>query len=333
MKYEKAQRIRQAKVLSEHPDLFGNLHGFSPKSYSEAYLLSDGKYNLYGPIREEVPRYARENAIKLWNKNEKGPTGNTLSSQIMCFNHLFAIRKDPDAVLAILNGIPSCPRFEEALPLELDRNDHQFVTFEVISRRQHLNEKVLKRGAHCTSVDALIAGRTADGETWIIPIEWKYKESYPHPKDKSQEDRRWEDGTVEPNGKGLDRLKSYSGLIDSSEYLVPLKEYAHSIYFFEPFYELMRQTLWAEQMVLHRDEEWIRADRFLHLNVIPGENAELLHAQYGEKGLGLEDTWRSMLKQDSYQIITPRQLLAPLAGNASYEGLFHYLSIRYWDPL
>lgn len=331
MKYEESQRLRQEKVLREHPELFGNQKGLSPKSFPQKYLLPEGKYNLYEPIRENVIRYAKENGIKLWSKDSDGPTGNTLSSQIMCFNHLFAIREDPEAVLAVLNGIRPGLHFERALPLALDRKDPRYVTFEVVSAKQHLNEKTLTRGAHCTSIDALIAGQTASGETWIVPIEWKYKESYPHPQDKTQEDRRHKDGTVEPNGKGKERLASYSGLIDRSEYLVPLKEYAHSIYFIDPFYELMRQTLWAEQMVLHREEEWIQADRFLHLNVILEENAELLDAKYGERGLGLEDTWRAMLKKDSYQIISPKALLSPLADNTKYADLSRYLSLRYWE--
>ena len=328
MNFEKTQRLRQSRVLREHPELFGHVKGRAPKSYPEdAYLLPEGKYNLFEPVREKVLEYAKEDRIQL-NSPE-----NMLSSQAMCLNHLFYIREDPDAVLAVLNGIRPGLHFERAVPLNLDSKSPQYVTFEVVSGKQHLNERTLTRGAHCTSVDALIAGQTASGETWIFPIEWKYKEAYPNAEDKTKDYVKEKDGALVVYKKGKERLASYSGLIDSSEYLVPMKEYAHSIYFFEPFYELMRQTLWAEQMVLHRDEEWIRADRFLHLNVIPEENADLLNARYGEKGLGLEDTWRSMLKQDSYQIITPRRLLAPLAGNARYAELFHYLSLRYWDPL
>jgi hypothetical protein len=42
----------------------------------------------------------------------------------------------------------------------------------------------------------------------------------------------------------------------------------------------MRQTLWAEQMIAHKDSETIKADHYIHVHVIPQENNELLDKIY-----------------------------------------------------
>ena len=56
------------------------------------------------------------------------------------------------------------------------------------------------------------------------------------------------------------------------------------IYYREPFYQLMRQMLWAEQIIMRKgneeDKEDIQADDFIHVHVVPRENAELLHRKY-----------------------------------------------------
>lgn len=325
MTYKESQYGHQTEVLHRHPEFFSFDKGggrYRGKEYG--FILRDGMNNLYEPIREDVLRYFRENRISWWGGWR--PTGHMLSSQIACLNHLFSIREDPDAVLSVINGLRPGLRFDKVLPLMNDK-DPQFVTFEAVSSLDHMNEGVPTRGANCTSVDALIAARTAAGETWLIPIEWKYTEAYAR-EDKSEEDRSGE--PKGSNGKGLVRLGRYSGLIGSSAYLKKYPDYHHSPYFFEPFYQLMRQTIWAEQMILHRDEEWIRADRFLHLHVIPEENGNLLRKKYHFSGKGMEESWRGLLLQDIYQIASPETLLSPLKREGKYSGVLDYLKERYW---
>ena len=70
--------------------------------------------------------------------------GSTLSSQIACLNHLFAIMHDKDSVLAMLNGVRD--EFEDVLPIPCDARP-QYIAFEVVSAVDHLNEKkTLTRG-------------------------------------------------------------------------------------------------------------------------------------------------------------------------------------------
>ena len=67
------------------------------------FVLRDGGNNLYEPIRNDAIQYFKENDISWWGGT--APTGHVLSSQIACLNHLFAIRKDPEAVLAVVKGL------------------------------------------------------------------------------------------------------------------------------------------------------------------------------------------------------------------------------------
>ena len=67
------------------------------------FVLRDGLNNLYEPIRRDALRYFEDNGVSWWGG--KKPTGHVLSSQIACLNHLMLIRKEPEAVLALINGV------------------------------------------------------------------------------------------------------------------------------------------------------------------------------------------------------------------------------------
>ena len=137
----------------------------------------------------------------------------------------------------------------------------------MVSSRDYLNEDGPTRGANCTSVDAFIYATDDNGERWLIPIEWKYTESYQR-EDKSAEDYKGR-GQKGKHGKGEKRLGRYADLINSSEQLIPLPDYHGSIYFQKPFYKLMRQTLWAEQICRSKEESVIPAQHFVHVHVCP----------------------------------------------------------------
>ena len=320
-KYKKSQYTRQEKLI-ESSDIFsgGKGNGYF-RGKSRAFVLQDGRNNLYEPIREGVIRYFKENNISWWGG--KVP-GHTLSSQIACLNHLFAIRGDREAVLAMLNGVRD--EFEDVLPIGCDA-EPRYIAFEVVSSEDHLNEKSSTRGSNCTSVDALIyAKHRGDHKMWLIPIEWKYTEHY-YNSDKSNEERREE--PKGSNGRGRERVGRYSALIEESPQLKSLDCYYGSIYYQEPFYQLMRQTLWAENIIKHADEETLKAEEYLHIHVIPKDNKGLLDKKYRVSGKGMEESWRAMLTdQGRYLIVDPRELFAPIAER--YAELASYLEKRYW---
>ena len=166
-----------------------------------------------------------------------------------------------------------------------------------------------------------------DGKRWLIPIEWKYTEHYDN-KDKSNEDRKKEEKGS--NGSGQKRVSSYSGLTDASTQLKSLENYFGSTYYQEPFYQLMRQTLWAENVIKHSNVELLKAHNYLHIHVIPSGNKALLDKKYKVSGgKGMEETWRSMLTdQSKYIIVAPKTLFAPIADR--YPHLASYLEKRYW---
>lgn len=324
MSYKDKQKEIQSQLLGRS-ETFGTDKGngtFMGQEYP--FVLKNGDNNLYQPILQEVKNYFKDNNISWWGGGK--PTGHILSSQMACLNHLFSLRTDKAAVLAMLNGVKN--EFAEVLPICVDKQP-EYIGFEITSDKDHLNEGQVSRGANCTSIDALIYARHRNGSLWLIPIEWKYTESY-SPTDKSNEDR---DGEPKgSNGKGLERLRRYSGLIDESKYLTSLPTYQGSAYFFEPFYQLMRQTLWAEQMVQHKATERLKADDFLHIHVVPAENDDLLHKNYSFSGKGMDATWNELLTDPTKHLtISPQQFLAPLADLENYVQLTSYLKARYWQ--
>jgi len=305
------------------------------------YILDDSERdrNLYNwqdkNTVQRVKDYFKNNKIKWWNcyfdaPKEQEPDGlditrHLVSSQIACINHLFFIKHDKEAVLSIINGISGMPvKFKEVINIPCDKGSDNYIAFEMIASNDYLHEKELKRGEFCTSVDAFVYALDERSERWLIPIEWKYTETYERD-DKSN-------GT-----KGKTRLSRYcnaktDNLIGNSKQLKSLPDYKHSIYFQEPFYQLMRQTLWAECICRNKGEKVLPAEHFVHIHVCPKENRELLNKCYSEvtDKSSMEEAWREMLTDQSlYHLVDPKELLQPIAK--SYPELYNYLQRRYWQ--
>lgn len=317
MNYYEQQKARQEALINDRIIFDGVAGGGIFWGKERPFVLQKPDANLYSSIRENAKDYFAENDIKWWHGNS--PTGHTLSSQIACLNHLMPIMNDPKAVLALINGIRN--EFTEVLPIRCDKHP-AYISFEVVSSDDHLNEKYSTRGSNCTSVDALIMAKHQSGKTILIPIEWKYTESYSN-SDKSTEG--------ELKKKGLERQRRYNKLIDNSYQLVSLEQYEGSVYYQEPFYQLMRQTLWAELVIKNKETECLKADDYWHIHVIPETNETLLFRKYKVSGREMEITWRNMLKnQSKYSLIDPEALFAPLSNTKEYSSLLDYLKVRYW---
>ena len=314
-KFYYSERNRQQKLLAD--GFFNEDPGngcFMGKVFP--FILNDGLNNIYSPILYEALDYFSDNNIKWWGG--KLPTRHILSSQIACVNHLMPFRKDKDAVLKILKGIDS--RFEDVLPIPFDK-DESYIAFEAVSNNDHLNEGQPSRGHNCTSIDALIIGVDTENKTWLIPIEWKYTESY--------YDSPSKDKSSEKGGKGEVRMGRYNSLIKNSKQLKSMPEYKSSMYYFEPFYQLMRQTLWAEQMINCNESEPIKSEDYMHIHVVPENNSDLLDKRYRLSKKGMEATWREHLSdQSKYLVIDPVTLLAPVID--LNPELKEYLGKRYW---
>ena len=271
--------------------------------------------NLFRDIRQQAIEFFELNHIDWWKLDDRWPnkvSGVLLSSQVSCLNHLFSIRQDKAAVLALLNGIK--PIFEDVKILPFDEDGTKaYISFEVISQKNVLGEKVGKeitRGALCTSIDVLVWAIDENNNDWILPIEWKYTESY-------------ENCDLSAGLKGKTRLGIYSKLIDDSQHLISLPEYAKSMYFKEPIYQLMRQMLNIEYMLRYGEYGWPNDARILQIDVIPDGNVEL-RAQ--------ARPYVDLLKNPSeYCMISPKKLFEPIIEIAKYQDLCTYLNKRYWQ--
>lgn len=299
------EKSRQLDYYNQY--LSGLAHNMGEFRGKHEFILreEDSIYNLFEPIRSDVLTYFNNNRIKWWGENNKvkKPTGHLVSSQIHCLNHLFALRKDPNAVKCIIESATGL-QFDEVLP-SLIADNHCYISFEFAFHNDEWlqeNDKGAKRGSMCTSIDAMILARRGE-ERWLIPIEWKYTETYTK-KDKTN----------------ATRMKRYAHLIEySSQLKMPDDGIAHSVYFIEPSYELMRQTLLCEQIIAHG-----YADHFFHINIIPNMHYELRNA--------VESMFVPMLNDKSkFRIIDPQELLAPLKETNKYDTLFSYLNTRYWQ--
>lgn len=239
------------------------------------------------------------------------PTGHLLSSQIACVNHLYFIRQREDIATTILKNIDN--DVEKAVPV-----DDGYVEFEFIGSAKAkipllLNEKSLTRGANCTSIDAVMIGQLRSGFKRLYLIEWKYTESY-QTEDKYIPERaiRYDNLITSPDSPFVDGIN------------------ARTLYF-EPFYQLMRQTLFGCQSVKVGD---YGVSSYKHIHVAPIGNTELREkiTSDGLAGTDIHDAWRKTLKdKDTFIGTTPETLLKPVANMKDTKSVFNYLDNRYWE--
>lgn len=305
--YKETQGAQQVRVLQTLPHFEGVNGGGKWKAGLQnielPYIIEDGKeaMNLYPAIREQAMNYFQQNEIGWWKSKER-PTGHMLSSQISCVNHLYPFMKEEEStsLLSILNSIQNKFSFKRIIPNPLDVNhSHGNVCFEFVwKNRTLLGEKYEKRGALCTSIDAVIYAETTDSKRILIPIEWKYVETYEHKR------------AVQSS---IDR---YTSRLDNSSNIMEWKDE----YEYDPLYELVRQTMLVEKIIKNNDTE-LPVDDYLHINVIPEANNELRSEviHYSE---GLKD-------KDKFIIVDPRVLMLPI--KETHKDLYDYLESRYWQ--
>lgn len=331
-KYQEDQRNKQLLLLynrKPHAELFENAeyYGYwwdfgSWKHYPHILQHKCSINNMYKPIRQDALDYFDRNDVTWWRQDEDRyfPSGHMLSSQIHCLNHLFAIRTDKDAVLAIIKAL--CPDVKDILPSPIDchigiidgkpRHRVSYITFEFTCANQLLlNETGNRRGKKCTSIDAFVYAIDKKKRRILIPIEWKYTEAY----DKSPKKKA--------HKSSIERYVDLANL-DSSN----LKEWI-SDYEWDPLYEFARQELLMEQIIRNSPEcgfgnkqKPLLADDFIHIIVRPDENTEIANDIAAFKN--------TIVDSSKLIEIDPQQLLAPLKGCEQYSDLLDYLDRRYW---
>lgn len=306
MNFRETQRKKQE---SKRDSIFRDGGKGVFKGKERDFVLSDSKLNLWGGIREDALDYFKRNKIQWWESG-KSPSGHLLSSQIACINHLYFIRQREELATALLQNID--PGIEKALIV-----DNGFVEFEKTAKIPLGLEKSTSRGANCTSIDAIMLGKSIEGKKILFLIEWKYTESY--------------GGEDLSKGKsGLVRVRTYERLINSTQ--CPIKKSFYEDLFFEPFYQMMRQTLLGWQMVSNRE---YNADDWMHVDVIPQKNLELrnkITSPYLSKlGKTIKDVWENILVDPKkYAMVDPEDFIRPVISFTDTKTIAEYLSKRYW---
>ena len=270
------------------------------------FVLYEATANLWEGIRADAMHYFASHKISWWKGGaENEPTGHLLSSQIACVNHLFSLRQRPDLATAVLKAIDPEVIFADIV------NDG-LVDFEFIGSKQYLKERAFTRGINCTSVDAFMIGRTEDGKKRAFLIEWKYTETY------------------QPENKYIpERAKVYDHLITAAD--SPFNPIEPSALYWEPFYQLMRQTLLACQISKHRDHG---CTSYRHVHVVPAQNTELTLRVTAPalSGPDITAAWKNVLKEPGLFIgANPEALILPLAAERDTKAIMSYLQKRYWD--
>jgi hypothetical protein len=321
MSYRDDQCTKAIKLLNEKDGLFDNdLGGGKHGKHTYDFVLQNPKLNLWEEIRDESIAYFKDNEIE-WHKadneqTEPSPEGHLLSSNIACVNHLFYLRQKQDFATAILKNIDN--RIVSAEKIGDPDVEAGYVAFEIIGKENYLRERSHTRGALSTSVDAVMLGKKNDGKNILVLIEWKYTEHY---------------SSTNLHKPAHDTI--YKPLLEEKDCPIKIEDSSQDNFkalYYEPFYQLMRQTLLGWKMVENKE---YRCDEFVHIHVIPDENKELLDNvtvpvlwKYGNT---VCEAWRGALKEPNhYKVISPEHLLEPLKDLLDASNLLEYLGKRYW---
>jgi hypothetical protein len=269
--------------------------------------------NLYEGIRASALEYFERHGIAWWvskwdaRSSALGglPTGHLNSSQVACVNHLEPARVDAMVAAQVIQNIEP-----GLVPVPLTDG---FVEYEWIGRSSYLSEKGARvRGANVTSLDAIMVGE-GSGRV-LVAIEWKYLEKYGSE-------------SVARSRRGTDRVATYRPLLEDPE--CPIKVEDVEWLFYEPFYQLMRQTLLAWQMVKHGE---FHADDWIHLHIIPEQNLALRGSRSATMLIGesMAEKWRSVLKDPSrYRVVTPGDLVSGVGAAGSGVDWRRWMDVRY----
>jgi hypothetical protein len=303
---KKATRLR--KSLFNDPG--GGIYNNQPCEF----VLEDQNLNIWEGIREDAIAYFHQNSICFWESINR-PTGHLLSSQISCVNHLFYLRQRQDIATAILRGVDR--NVKTALLIEKNETDNGFVVFEENGQRNYLNEKSRIRGAHSTSIDAVMLGEMKNGTRKLFFINWNYTESFNL-------------YSIVSDDKGAFCGQNYIPFLEDPT--SPIKPCKYEGLFIEPYFKLMRQTLLAHEMI--KANEYGASD-YTYLFIAPNENLELLEVNVAVSlipGSKLSETWSNLLKcPGKYIVQNPQDFMEPATYCNDTITITSYLKQRYWD--
>ena len=315
------------KLFSHEAQAEGNYRG-RPRFF----CLDDGcsSENLYKAIRKPAISYFESRHIP-WHDGLKGrhlPSNHLCCSQSCCINFLFPFAKRPDIIKAVFSHY--YPEIASCLPITEDKpltdETYPFVAFEWIGVCDYLEEGKRKgmrrtRGANFTSADFIFRFRRKDGKIQIVLGEWKYTEEY-HRLDKGIEVRKQNYHLAFNRDSGVFKRRD---------------EDLYDALFFDPFYQLMRLQLLAQEMKLSRE---MGADVVSVLLICPEANREFrdrvtsphLASLFPNKGT--LEIWKELIPKDKFMNISVEDFLDTIVRQAGADNRewVDYLKTRYgWN--
>ncbi len=205
-----------------------------------------------------------------------------------------------------------------------------FVAFEWTGKpdADYLNEGIRKgrkptRGANFTSADFVIRFREKSGRIQVVLGEWKYTEEY---------GRNYKGA----GQQGETRRSTYAEFFKKNGGVFSANTDIDRLYealFHEPFYQLMRLQLLAQEM---QDRNEMDADSVSVLFICPEANEALrsnvtstyLRKRFPEKGV--LETWKELVPRDRFKSIFVEELLRKIEKTpAADREWVDYLRRRY----
>ena len=311
------ERDRQVAFFDAH-------HPDRPLHKGIPYRFADRAINFMPGLDSLAQAYFAghaERAPITWHTH----ANHALSSQVCCLNFLMPLANDRDRTtrfLAAALGIEGAV----VQPVETDPDGREwFIGFEWTGAGDYLNEQVngrpVQRGSNSTSADAFLKFDHA-GKRHGLLIEWKYTESYGPP----LPDRRRPDGT----GGNVTRSRRYAEIAFEPNGPIRGDLGLHlEDFFWEPFYQLLRQQMLAYQMEKHGE-----ADVVLVLHLSPRGNIALHRVTaptLRPRGTDAFDVFRTLLvRPDRFVDRRIEDVFSPLLATCAADDPWRrYLQARY----
>ena len=297
--------------------------------------------NLYKGIRRPAIRYFLSRDIP-WHDgvcDARIPSNHLCCSQSCCINFLFHTSTRPELIKNVFGHFYPDLKEPLSIPMDLDGpaidDRPHYVAFEWFGSHDFLREGERKgyartRGANYTSADFAFRFRRTDGKIHLVLGEWKYTEFYNSedlgaiPARKDNYRRAFE----RPDGVFSKGIKAYGSRL-------------YDAMFYEPFYQLMRLQLLAQEMAHGADTGVGRemdADVVTVLHVCPTANQEFrnrvtspaLKSMFPNKNVF--EIWDELVPKGSFMSIATENLLDQIPRGASgrdSDAWVDYLKLRY----
>jgi len=315
------------KLFSPEAQRAGNYRG-----RSRFFCLDDehSSENLYVGIRKPAIQYFKERNITWHDGLEKRrvPSNHLCCSQSCCVNFLYPMTTSPKLLVNVFHHF--YPELAEPLlineDLTLPNGLFPYVAFEWIGVCDYLGETKRKgtertRGANFTSADFIFRFRRRDAKIQIVLGEWKYTEEY----------RRVDKG-IEVRKQNYHRAFNRHGGVFKHR-----GEDLYNALFFDPFYQLIRLQLLAQEMEHSREMD---ADIVSVLLICPEANREFRdrvtspHLANMFPNKGTLEIWKELVPPDKFMSISIEDLLDSIIRWAEADDWewVDYLKTRYgWD--